>query len=748
MTLQEGDPSAIGGYRLERRLGAGGMGVVYLGRSVSGRRLAIKVIRPELVTDEGFRVRFRREVEAARQVSGAFTAPVVDADPDAGQPWLATLFVPGPTLHEHVASAGPLAVAALHRLAAGLAEALRDIHRAGLVHRDLKPGNVLLADDGPRVIDFGIARAVAAAPLTTTGVVIGTPGYMAPEQLRTGGTGPEGDVFALGCVLAFAATGRGPFDGMSADGVGYRVVHEEPDLTGLPGALRPLVAACLVKEAGERPTARELLASLSAPTGGPPAASGAVPEAPGSAPVPPGPAPVPPGPAPVPPGPAFVPAPADTPTRPDAPAPADAPTRPDAAPAAPPVPPAPYRGPAPGAPAARPGKRKRTAVVVGGAVLALTAAVTVPLLVLHDHGGGHASADSPGKGAASSQPKSSGPSSAAAVPFSCGGAQGRVRGDGSNLVASLMNRWVQGFQARCPGATADYLPTGPAAGLASFLSGQADFAVDDAPLDRKSADQSTLRCDSAGSGSGGRAVDLPLAATQVAVVYNVPGVKDLVLDALTLAKIFDGRITRWNDAAIGKLNPDATLPATAVRAVHRADDSSSTRVLTAYLHDTAGTAWPYTPDTAWPGKSGVGSMGALAQEHEVGTVAGSIGYLNAGTTDSLATARLATGVGDPVGVGPTTATAFAAHAAVGGGPGGDLVLTPGGGPAPGAYPLTAVSYAVVCSKGTSAESLAVLRAFLAYATGAQGRQDATALGYGPMPDALVAQVQKAVAALD
>ena len=263
MTLLDGDPRSVGGYRLEDRLGAGGMGVVFLGRSVSGRLLAIKVIRPELVTDDAFRVRFRQEVAAARQVSGAFTAPVVDADTDAEQPWLATLFVPGPSLHQRVAEQGPLPEGQVRGLAAGLVEALRDIHRAGLIHRDLKPGNVLLAEDGPRVIDFGIARATAAAPLTRTGVVVGTPAFMAPEQFRTGAVGPAGDVFALGSVLVYAATGHAPFDGESSHGIGFRVVYEEPDLTGLPEGLRPLVESCLSKDPDARPTVDELLASLS-----------------------------------------------------------------------------------------------------------------------------------------------------------------------------------------------------------------------------------------------------------------------------------------------------------------------------------------------------------------------------------------------------------------------------------------------------------------------------------------------------
>ncbi|MEV6418276.1 PQQ-binding-like beta-propeller repeat protein [Streptomyces sp. NPDC051662] len=260
MTLRGDDPRSVGEYRLVSRLGAGGMGVVYLGRSVSGRQVAVKMIRPEFAEDDGFRVRFRREVDAARRVSGAFTAPVVDADPEAEQPWLATLFVPGRTLHARVAEDGPLPPEELRILAAGLAEALRDIHRTGLVHRDLKPANVLLAEDGLRVIDFGISRAVDSDPLTRTGLVVGTPPFMAPEQFRAGETtGPFTDVFALGSVLVFAATGHGPFDATDPFVCGYRVTHEEPDLAGLPDELRGLIVPCLSKDPSERPTVGDLL---------------------------------------------------------------------------------------------------------------------------------------------------------------------------------------------------------------------------------------------------------------------------------------------------------------------------------------------------------------------------------------------------------------------------------------------------------------------------------------------------------
>ncbi|MGC0380987.1 serine/threonine-protein kinase [Streptomyces sp. SAI-129] len=262
--LRAGDPDRIGAYRLVGRLGSGGMGQVFLGRSAGGRPVAVKVIRPEYGADAGFRRSFAREVEAARRVGGFFTAQIVDADPDAERPWLVSAFVPGPSLHTVVSEHGGLPTRALRVLAAGLAEGLDAIHRCGLVHRDLKPGNVVVAADGPRVIDFGIARALEASSHTVSGVVAGTPAYMSPEQARGDrGIGPASDVFALGSVLAFAATGRAPFGDGHPAAMLYRIVQEEPDLTLVDHELRGLVAACLAKEPDTRPTAAGLLDSLS-----------------------------------------------------------------------------------------------------------------------------------------------------------------------------------------------------------------------------------------------------------------------------------------------------------------------------------------------------------------------------------------------------------------------------------------------------------------------------------------------------
>ncbi len=262
--LDADDPVRIGEYRLLGVLGAGGMGRVYLGRNAGGRTVAVKVIRPDLVGDNEFRVRFGREVAAARRVGGKFTAPVLDADVHANPPWLATGYVAGFSLTEAVETYGPFTENSLLVLAHGLAEALLAVHGAGLVHRDLKPSNVLLALDGPKVIDFGIARAIEDSKLTTTGKVIGSPGFMCPEQVTGAPFGPAGDVFALGGVLVFAATGQGPFGVGEMVQMLWRVVYEEPHLEGVPERLRSLVAACLTKDPAARPTPERLLAELTA----------------------------------------------------------------------------------------------------------------------------------------------------------------------------------------------------------------------------------------------------------------------------------------------------------------------------------------------------------------------------------------------------------------------------------------------------------------------------------------------------
>ncbi|MDQ0694753.1 bifunctional serine/threonine-protein kinase/ABC transporter substrate-binding protein [Streptomyces sp. W4I9-2] len=256
--LRSTDPARIAGYRVLGRLGAGGMGVVLLGRSPGGALVAIKLIRAEYADDSAFRARFRREVAIARQVRNRWAVPVVDADTEAPAPWLATEFVPGPALSEAVGSGGPLPERGVRALGSMLAEALEAVHAAGLVHRDVKPGNVLLGLDGPRLIDFGIARALDDTVLTATDVIVGSPGFLSPEQAQGRRIGPASDVFSLGCVLVYAATGGRPFGSGPVEAMLFRTVHDTADLSALPPGLLPVVEACLSKDPGDRPAAADV----------------------------------------------------------------------------------------------------------------------------------------------------------------------------------------------------------------------------------------------------------------------------------------------------------------------------------------------------------------------------------------------------------------------------------------------------------------------------------------------------------
>jgi serine/threonine protein kinase len=260
--LAPDDPRVIGEYRLRAQLGAGGMGRVYLGLSPAGRAVAVKVVNPDLAGDAEFLHRFGQEVAAARAVSGIYTAPVVASGLNESPPWLATAFVPGPSLDQVVSEHGPLPEPALWPLLAGLTEALAAIHACGVVHRDLKPANVLLATDGPRVIDFGISRATDGTVLTAAGVVFGTPGFMSPEQAEGKPAGPASDIFALGCVITYAATGAGPFGTGTAAAVLYRVVHAGAALDRVPPALREMLSGCLAKDPAARPTPPALAAAV------------------------------------------------------------------------------------------------------------------------------------------------------------------------------------------------------------------------------------------------------------------------------------------------------------------------------------------------------------------------------------------------------------------------------------------------------------------------------------------------------
>jgi len=259
--LRPGDPTRIGHYRLTARLGSGGMGVVYLGVSWDGAPVAIKVLRPELAGDQEFRHRFGREVAALVQVKGVCTVRVIEADSQSSRPFVVTEYAAGPSLSEYIDKQGSVDPEMLFGLATGLAEALTTIHAAGIMHRDLKPSNIILTDAGPKVIDFGIARRQDTRGVTKTGMMIGSLGFMAPEQI-SGRSGPEADIFAWGVTVAYAATGRSPFGAGNSHSILYRIMYGDPEIASVPDSVRPLVEASLVKDPQSRPTARQLLDRL------------------------------------------------------------------------------------------------------------------------------------------------------------------------------------------------------------------------------------------------------------------------------------------------------------------------------------------------------------------------------------------------------------------------------------------------------------------------------------------------------
>ncbi|MFJ7247053.1 serine/threonine-protein kinase [Kitasatospora sp. NPDC098652] len=721
MTLSEHDPREIGGYLLEGRLGAGGMGVVYRARSVSGRQVAVKVIRPELAADAEFRARFRQEVTAARKVSGAFTAPVLDADPEAPAPWLATLFVPGPSLGERVSGQGPLAPTEVRRLAAGLAEALQEIHRVGLIHRDLKPGNVLLAEDGPRVIDFGIARSAGETQLTSTGVAVGTPPFMAPEQFRNGTATTATDVFALGSVLAFAATGRGPFGADSSHAVGFRVVYEEPDLAGLAPELYPLIIGCLAKEPEQRPTVEGLLRMTGEGARGRTVQLRTGPVVPAAAPASVA-APVVPTPtAPNPVAPAQVPTPAQVPPPMAPTVPPYLPTAPSAATAA--------------APAGRP--RPRKALLVGAAVAAVVvaAAGTLGYLTWHDQ--------QPGTGQAG-QTGQTGPSAPASGVSCAPAGQAAIGVDG--MEAALVERWTADFGKACPGNRLTY--KGPAAPGADdpfktsnatlFADGGLDAAGFDTTLTEQQAVTYGKRC------ATGQVSQLPVTVAPLAVVFNVPGVADLVLDAPTLAKIFRKQIQAWNDPAIRALNPAAVLPGSPIDVRVPAGLSWSSYVFSQYLGKAAPADWPYEVSAVWG--SEVKAQPGATEASIPGAVAGaqwSIGFVPLHAVGNLHTVRVRTGDSDAA---PSTATANA-MAATG------TVETSGSRlsvkldyqkPVKGGYPVVGIGYLGFCERGGNS---AVVAGLASYAVSGPGQASGESMKYGTLPPAVVQQVQGALAGL-
>ncbi|MEU7298447.1 serine/threonine-protein kinase [Streptomyces exfoliatus] len=658
--------------------------------------LAIKVIRPELAQDPAFRDRFRREVAAARRVSGAFTAPVVDADAEGASPWLATLFVPGPSLAECVAGQGSLPVAEVRQLAVGLAEALRDIHRAGLVHRDLKPGNVLLAADGPRVIDFGIARTAGATQLTQTGAAIGTPPFMAPEQFRDGTVGPAADVFAFGAVLVYAATGHGPFDGDTAHSIGFRVVYEEPDLTGLAEELRPLVTACLAKEPADRPGPEWLLENLA-----------------GSMPLLPRPAQPDPR--------IYVSVPPAAPTLalgPSAGNPSDDALSPTWS-----ASPAPTQRPLPEL-------SRRKSLAITAAALAVVTAVTVPLVVSQlkerDQGTGRGQLGSP----LSPSPALS----------SCAASPNTLRGSGSSTQEKAIAGWIAGYRQLCPDEEVVYEGSGVGAGLMDFsMQKDTGFALLNEPMNASQATWARKRCGDAG------ALQIPVTTMPVAVVFHLKGVGMLVLDAGAVAGVFSGRITQWNDPSIARLNRTTSLPDTKIRVFHHRGLSQTTLILTHYLAGAAPDAWPYRAKEAMPVKTGEGLLeDDIARQ--LAETDGSISYLPLAVAQAnkLPMAHVDTGGEEPVLPGSESLAKGAEGARRLSPSGTDLAMDIDHGMrASGAYPVFRFGYAVACAPAQAVPGPNALM-FLRYVLSGEAQLSAERNGYGRLPSKLRGDVLKAL----
>ncbi|MFD8969344.1 phosphate ABC transporter substrate-binding protein PstS [Streptomyces sp. NPDC059568] len=731
--LTADDPEQVGPYRITGRLGVGGMGRVYLAASPGGRQVAVKVIRPELADEPGFRERFAREASAAQAVSGAFTAAVVGVDPHGAAPWLATLYVPGLSLAEAVARHGTLPEPSVYALGAGLAEALQAIHAAGLIHRDLKPSNVLLAADGPRVIDFGIAMEAGADALTSTGLIVGTPGFMAPEQFTRQTVGPAADVFCLGAVLAFAATGHGPFGTGSSHAMGYRVVHEEPDLAELPVRVRDIVARCLAKDPDVRPTVPQLLHELAGLVAAGSQLDPDVPAATAAAAHP------------------------DDRTRTLALALKQSPWLPSplaaavtgvdhsdtsqAEPKPAPADPEPAQAPTSAGPSqSQPWARKhRTKMLISGLLVAAVASLT-PVInnAISDRG----DLNSPGEGGsqASDDPKASS-SEPVSAPVCDDSGQSLV-GSGSSVQKTAMDTWIKDYSAACPNTQINYSAKGSGAGISEFLAGLTAFSGSDAALKPTEVEQSKSICQGGGTG-----INLPMLGSPVALAHNIPGVDSLVLDSPAIAKIYTGKITSWNDAAIKELNPGVVLPALPIQAFHRSSSSGVNQTLSRYLTATAGNDnWPYAPDLAWLAPGGLGAQSSSDVAEQVKQVNGSIGYveLTYAIANSLNTVNLDTGADRPV--EPTTETAsegIAASRVVGTGK--DLAVDIDySTSAEGAYPLLLVTYEIVCDKGNLPGTLDALKSFLTYTAGAEGQRSISEMGYAPLPAALATKVGETV----
>ena len=685
--LQPTDPRHFPPFTVHGRLGAGGMGVVLAATDPAGAWVAIKVVRAEYAHDPEFRARFASEIALMHRVRARCIAPVLAYDTDAGLPWYATAYLPGPTLGLRVRDGGRLPLEQARVVAAGMAEAIAAIHAAGIVHRDLKPDNVILAPDGPKVLDFGIARAADETGLTRTGGLVGSPAWLSPERYR-GVSGPEADVFAWGAMVAYTATGRVPFGSGGAETLMYRILNEEPDLEGLPEELSAPVTAALDKDPARRPSATWLLHRIVGPD---PAAERETDDTtlvdglirahwPG--------------------GPQAAPVPSTAPTLSSAHPDPSTPPEPSVPPVAGNTPP-----PVSGAP----GRSRRRAPLIVGAAGALSVALLGTL------GGAYLLRENAG----AEEPPDTG-SDVVEVPSLAdeGTLSGTLSGAGSTFLDDAMAAWTQSYAERQPGVSVSYQATGSGAGVEQFVSGAIDFGSSERPLN-------AAEIAAAQNARGCPVVQFPAVAGAVAVVHaneDLEELEELELSAAELTRIYLGRTTDYGDIAPVTGGSDMGLPDLGIVPVRHDDTASTAQVFSRFLSDR---------DTEWTGAWGDTSTVATGDEgvHQVlREEPGALGFVNAAYAEANDLDLVAVANDDGNAVEPDSDALRAATE--------QLRLEDGAASLPragdDAYPIMRINHVFAFECGYDDGAGEALRDFWLHALGDDAADDVEDAGYAPL----------------
>ncbi|MDT0326909.1 serine/threonine-protein kinase [Nocardiopsis lambiniae] len=684
--LQASDPRVIPPFTVHGRLGAGGMGVVYGATGPDGRWAAVKVVRDEYADEPEFRARFAAEVELMLRVRALCVAPVLARDTRSARPWYATAYLPGPTLARRVRVGGALPASQARVVAAGIAEAISAIHDAGVVHRDLKPANVILAPDGPKVLDFGIARAADLTSHTRTGGLIGSPAWMSPERYR-GDSGPEADVFAWGAVVAYAATGRSPFGEGGAETLMYRILNEEPDLTGLPGELAGPVRRALEKDPKARPRATELVHAVA---GAPETiddttiVTGLIRAH-------------------------WEPGATLTGTDPTAP---PAHGAPPSAPAEPPTPSVPAAEPTPSAP-----RRRRTtplALALGAGLLTLGLVGGVGLVNALSDGREPLSGDG---GAIDDPTMGSDPSIVNA----------RILGGGSTFLGPLIDTWASGHLGRQPGVEVLYERNGSGAGVERFVNGEIDFGSSEHPL----TDEQRIAAEDA---RGCPVVQFPVVTGAVAVVYNMGESLAPALGADDLVSLYQGESTDVRTM----FGPVVGSDTTRIVPVRHDDTASTAKVFERYLE--TGEGWTGT----WADHVRVAS-GDEGVHEIVERTPGAIGFVNASyaARNGLSVAAL---INDEQQIVPLDEESTRAAVEQMDLSGDDFSLT--GGVTGAGYPIMRVNHVFAYECGYDEGVGAAVRDFWTYALGEEGARLVAEQGYTPLPPSVRGEVAERVARID